>query len=134
MNLEQQVTSLELAKHLRELNIAQKSLFYWVISYENKEQNQAIPLIQYDCKSYDHEHIHENYYMTTWSAFTACELLEMLPSWSDVAKRDKNDYIARVFDKSSSEKNYHSFAENAPDALAKMLIHLIEYKLMELKQ
>lgn len=64
MNLQQQCLSLDLAKRLKELNIAQESLFYWSNNHEW--------LIEYnDRLSID---FYEHY-----SAFTAGELMEIFP-------------------------------------------------------
>jgi hypothetical protein len=125
MNLEKQVTSLDLSKHLKELGVNQESLFYWRVNHDGFEDDKKII---FSPGVFHNNAVTLNIF---YSAFTASELLEMLPMWSDLAKRDKNDYIARVFDKSYDEKSYHSFAETASDSFAKMIIHLIENKLIE---
>ena len=65
MNLESQVTSLELSKKLHELGVKQESLFYWY-----KDNNEW--LLDYNERLLIE--FRENY-----SAFTASELLELLP-------------------------------------------------------
>src|SRR5271157_5159686 len=61
MNLEKQVTSLELSKKLKELGIKQHSIFWW-------NQNEI-------CCSEPSENYNGEY----WSAFTTAELLDLLP-------------------------------------------------------
>ncbi len=75
MNLESQVTNLELSKRLKELNIPQESLFYWECSedwYGHSSTKKNI--ITYDKNVY----VPSDGY-TWYSAFTAAELLAMLP-------------------------------------------------------
>lgn len=116
MKLEDQVCSLELSKKLFELGVKQESLFCWRCIEEESV------FITWNGKFT----IGDSY-----SAFTASELLESLPIWSDISKRDENDYMCRVFEK-DTDINHNSFDDNPCDALAKMLIHLIENKIIEI--
>ncbi len=126
MKLEDQVCSLELAKRLKELGVKQNSLFYWRDSLYN--QGVFIPeKILYNPNTF-HENavtIYEYY-----SAFTVSELMMMLPVMTDITKRS-NDYHCRYFYENSTKID-HSFDIKSADCLAKMLIHLLENKLMEL--
>ena len=107
MNLSDQVVSLDLAKKLKDLGVKQDSLFYWTIGgvVYRGEMPFWLP---------------ENP-----SAFTASELGELLPLWFECAKREKQDWTCRFFDKKSN-LYHHSFAVIMVDAMAKILIHLIE--------
>lgn len=71
MNLEQQCISLDLAKRLKELKIPQKSLFKW--SYY--EKTDAMTNAYFWIVKHLSSAIDENEY----SAFTAAELLQLLP-------------------------------------------------------
>jgi hypothetical protein len=125
MNLYSQVTSLELSKLLKELGVSQKSLFYWI-----KEEE---PYIWYNCQNF-------NYPMNTvkwfYSAFTASELLEMLPDYIDMAgnlKIKKHDVRGEgiTYFVEYGYGYYEHQDKNLSNALAKTLIHLIEQKIIE---
>lgn len=61
MNLENQVTNLELSKKLKYLNIKQESLFYWTVGGVASRLD-ALPILE-----------------SNYSAYTASELMELLP-------------------------------------------------------
>lgn len=114
MKLEQQVTSLELTKRLKELGVKQESAFYW-------HGGLQYPYLVQRPNGSD-----------TISAFTVAELGEMLPAlcktwqningWSCEHWNDKGN----CFD----GKIIHEVTE--ADARAKMLIYLLENKLISL--
>lgn len=131
MNLESQVTSLELSKKLKELGVKQESLFYW-INYDEQYclqyVNDAIGLC-----------ILKDIYKELYSAFTASELLESLPTHikgcnlqiikGNRILREKPEFCCRYYDINIiSEPD-----ENLSNSCAKMRIHLIENKLIEVK-
>jgi len=138
MKLENQVCSLELAKKLKELEVKQNSLFYWIDVFENMEGNE-------ECWQIHHiswlEKEKESYHVT--SAFTCGELGEMLPYYL-VGKGEltiKKNYLR---DKRTGwnvryEKTINCKGEPLPticgdimaNAMALMLIWLIENKMME---
>ena len=122
MNIEQQVCSLELAKRLKELGVKQDSYFWWV----NPEmtENNATQLLADDDRFIN---CHPDLYL---SAFTVAELGEMLPLWWYSGKRKENDYICEVFKRNVTDK-LNSFGDTEANARAKMLIYLIENKLIE---
>jgi len=131
MNLENQFVNLELSKKLKELGVKQESLFYWYYCDENK------PFIEYE------ELLYENIYRTgpdpikICSAFTASELLEMLPfgefgyNFLLIQKDDEYD-ISHAIEDAYIENNIHFLDKNLQNALAKMIIHLIEKQLIEI--
>lgn len=111
MKLEQQVTSLEISKHLQELGVKQESLFLWFWHEEKYE-------IVYKGKFYGNDEL---------SAFTVAELGEIikdtsfrLPEWSGLSwyldERIKNDEDFNI----------------EADARGKMLIYLLENNLITL--
>jgi hypothetical protein len=70
VNIEDQVVSLELSKQLKEIGIKQKSLFWHRTNVGNDENIKLVHCIGlYGIE--DDE---------TWSAFTASELIEILPN------------------------------------------------------
>jgi hypothetical protein len=124
--LEQQVVSLELARRLHELEVKQESLFYWRDRnyIENKEEGYELiysPGTFNECSVTIYDY---------YSAFTASELLKMLPS-------SINDWICRIesnnglweikyCDHHGEKLFWICNHTNIINALAKMLIHLIE--------
>lgn len=70
MNLEEKVCSLELAKKLKELNIEQSSLFVW--EYYD-DQCHGVKFIPYAVVP------HETNNCKLYSAFTASEVISLLP-------------------------------------------------------
>lgn len=134
MKLEDQVTSLELSKKLKELGVKQESMFSWVLDRHDGETyvvdfNDACGLCS---RSYNGSR--EN----AISAFTVAELGEMLPA----RKTDKESgYFEsnkdlsgmwRVYwtDTTTGEwkVDFNEFSE--ANARAKMLVHLLENKLI----
>lgn len=120
MKIEDQVCCLGLSKKLKELGVKQESLFVWETGYE--------PFVRRYDEIINNLHFYKDYY---YLAYSASELLEMLPIWSDISKMDDKDYMCRVFQK-NSDINHHSFDKNPCNALARMLIHLIENKIIEI--
>lgn len=125
MTLESQVCSLDLAKRLKGLGVKQESYFNWAkIKQEPKTSwiidKNAVTLPEVD------------YY----SAFTVAELGEMLP----VRDGDKNFTYKRAYAQEKGfywliyggEDNEKMTANTEADARAKLLIHLLENKLIAL--
>lgn len=128
MKLEDQVCSLELAKRLKELSVKQTSLCFW-----NKYADEF--------ELYSWGNVSAGTFLESYSAFTVAELGEMLPRLIET----KNSEFPFYYNRSSREHSYYKsyyitdagryfhneIAEKEADARAKMLIHLLENKLME---
>lgn len=138
MTLEQQVTSLELSKKLKELGVKQESIWYWYHNHHPKWQLR----LQTDELGMDWE---DNQIVST---FTVAELGEALP------REIKKDSIVRhlrfqkTYSPSSTRKGYvwtvsYEFGEEddidewwifedywEANARAKMLIYLLKNKLI----
>ena len=56
----------------------------------------------------------------------------MLPDWTETIKRASDDWVCIVRHKNNN-RNDHAFDEKEVNARAKMLIYLIENKLIEFK-
>ncbi len=126
MKLEQQVVSLELAKKLKELGVKQESLYWWT-SADNKT-----PILRGWMNDYE-----TNSRWTVYSAFTVAELGEMLPT-------NIEDYYI-IYDR-LVDSSFHVYyekigkrpeilikdqgADTEADARAKMIIYLLENKLI----
>lgn len=127
MNLENQVSSLELSQKLKELGAPQDSLFYI-----NRQTSDI-----YDRHS--KELLGKSVYNeTAWfSAYTVAELGEMLPKKYKQLKHYYDDignkWVSR-FDYGISPTGKHmEYAKTEADCRAKMLIYLIENGLLDPK-
>lgn len=120
MKLIDQVCSLELSMRLKELGVKQSSLFCW---------SEAPSLKKSEYWRIYYKGTNEIHSELDYSAFTIAELGEMLPDWSESRKRAHQDWTCTVRDK-NSDKNWHSFSESEANARAKMLIYLLENKLI----
>lgn len=116
MQIEDQVVSLVLSKKLRELGVKQESYFKW----EERKGGEAM-LFHRKATSCVHKY---------FSAFTVAELGELLPDWTDTTRRGANDWLCRAPDEHEVIKSYYSFSLKEADARAKMLIYLLENKLI----
>ncbi len=157
MNIEMQVTNLSISKRLKELDIKQKSLFYWIRAETDK--NIEAYGLTYISLMFDKK---ENFKEIN-SAFTASELIDMLPHMVDektnepfnnfrfwmtksfivegMVEPKKFIYIVNYKCDSTEcggegawlqrqlTRNIHD--SNLSNALALMIIYLIENKFME---
>lgn len=133
MKLEDQVTSLELSKKLKELGVKQESLFHWV-------KNGAVWYL-YDTPNFSENSYHRNEVEERLgtsddfvSAFTVTELGEML-------QLDKVSDGKIIVERGAASKDWYVSIESdgggvmfvsdtEADARAKMLIYLLENKLI----
>jgi len=128
MKLEQQVSSLQLSKKLKELGVEQDSLFWWIEGTNGDFSLEAESNFMGQPKN-------------PVSAFTVAELGEMLPS---VVIKDGTEYNI-AFVKHRTGKPFYVTLIKAPvskdslndieadteaDARAKMLIYLIKNNLI----
>ena len=135
MKLEQQCCSLELAKKLKELGVKQESYFYWL-------EYKSFPVKPWQLETKESLK-NVNYPEKAISAFTVAELGEMLP-WRIEAKgflytlyQDKGGKPWYWVDYRNGESTYTKFdilaateSDTEADARAKMLVYLIENKLV----
>ena len=123
MKLKQQVTSLELSKKLKELGVEQNSYFAWVLN--NCDANIWDETMW---ESYDGPNKPE----ILACAFTVAELGEMLPlekCFIDIQGNEEDSWYFHVKD----DRGFQMFVEDAEteaNARAKMLIYLLENKLI----
>lgn len=119
MKPEQQVTSLEISKKLKELGVKQNSLFYWQSFNDFKDK----AILSYGKEFSKADSI---------SAFTVAELGELLPNQYVSGKTDLSLYNCWEIE-IGLIKNYNPFQElKEVDARGKMLIYLLENKLIAL--
>lgn len=142
MNLEQQVVSLELAKKLKELGVKQESHFQWEIYFYFgkgrliwEDYHKGMPI-------YDTADVRQYYY---YSAYTVAELGGMLPvrvdsdSFEGYLQSNKDRTISskkvfwNVYYRTVDGIYIHKVtADTEANARAKMLIYLLENKLITL--
>ncbi len=127
MTLEQQVCSLELAKRLKELGVKQESLFYW-----SEQLRKVISREQFlSYEPYDFEKLQDDSFREavdrTYSAFTVAELGEMLGSRINSITYYSN---LKKYCWEKETKPVYVNSDTEADARAKMLIYLLENKLI----
>lgn len=149
MKIEDQVCSLELAKRLKELGVKQDSIIYWLNiqhcvhmkvkddGYTLQEDENGNPMI--DKIDYRTELGNPFVYNidkdNCWCAFTVAELGKMLPdsvvikTFEYFIKSQKKDDEYKIYIEELS-KVIIFFDINEANARAKMLIYLIENKLL----
>lgn len=134
MTLEKQVTNLELSKRLKKLGVKQGSLFYW-----RMVPGMAEPYLrQKDSKWQRWQYPNQHY-----SAFTVAELGEMLPetlgkgfdveqykyaTLDEPYQLEASDYVGTA--QRIPHLVYQAKGKTEADARAKMLIYLLENKLI----
>jgi len=120
MDLENQVTSLELSKRLKELGFKQESLFYWSKNGGQKWKIENSFYFKVDKRA-------------DISAYTAADLGDMLPEY---VEKDEKIYWLKGYKLLEYVENYtyNSLcifrADTEADARAKMLIYLRENNLI----
>lgn len=122
MNLSEQVTNLELSEKLKSLNVKQESLFYYLNMYDGSHH-----ILYIDKLSHTKDH-----YI---SCYTASELLEFYPKfindWIFRIEKYPSEFEVKYCDRNDEKRLCVEFDKNLCNALAKMLIHLIENKIIE---
>lgn len=129
MKIEEQVTSLELSKKLKELRVKQESLFYWK-TYETDQFATATHPKIINFK--EEPGFSEN---SLYSAFTVAELGKLLPDAVETNNTNWTLTTEKAFAGSWTirygwDVTISGKADTEADARAKMLIYLIEHELM----
>lgn len=132
MKLEDQVCSLELAKKLKELGVRQESAFYWQIikkgiCFAGSKPSEKDVVTLERCHEYN-----EDEFVEYVSAFTVAELGELMKGQGMGVTAYSNLIVNEWWIRGGNwivEKQQYDHLETDSkwaDALAKMLIHLIE--------
>ena len=146
MEISKQVVSLDLSKKLKELGVKQESLWYWV-KYDETNENYKDYIVkdwfllpdcgETSCNGEDWAYIKEE----TYSAFTVAELGEMLPYKIPTSEfyltigKGKLEYFVYYVTQNNWQYYYNGISfhnKTEANARAKMLIYLLENKLMEI--
>jgi len=135
MRIDEQVCALALANKLKELGVKQESIFYWHYSVYTKEDFKWE--LQFSLNLHKPFLNPDNFI----SAFTVAELINLLPQENErigfglellnVAKLRGNKYYAACNSIEPSRDEIW-WDNNIANAIAAMLIYLIENKLMEM--
>lgn len=129
MKLANQVVSLELAKRLKELGVKQESYFYWIYTDGVLPDGTRDKIVAGNTLGDSHWELGGE--QDTYSAYTVAELGEMLPPGIAYMCRENDNkwFCASVPYKVNPATN---ISNTEADARAKMLIYLLENKLITL--
>ena len=135
MKLSRQVCSLEPAKKLKKLGVKQESVWYWQRKYFKENKNGCFSLTDEKIFILKRESYSGGEF---YSAFTVAELGEMLPSIDVFTYKNskQNGYLClyKPFTMGARMKaECAKFGKTEADARAKMLIYLIESKLIKVE-
>lgn len=139
MKLEQQVTSVELSKRLKELGVKQESLFYWSSKIKHENTGDGFKRVDDVWNLEANGFVYPTGREHCLSAFTVAELGEMLPDnfcdilnpyWLTCEKVGKWEIgYVNAHNQIHSAQSFE--ADTEADARAKTLIYLIENNLVE---
>lgn len=137
MKLEDQLSSLEPSKRLKELKVKQESLWYWYKTRNNKWQLALEDGTATDDggKSTFHHGYRFDLSKKLYSAFTVAELGEMMPKEANgfelrciklAGYKDNKWQVAYWEISHEDEVRFEEYVGTEADARAKMLIHLVK--------
>ncbi len=130
MKIGKQVTSLELSKKLKELGIKQESYFYW---WQPLEDDKHWELVVFKELPSGFQQPNESVENRRASAFTVAELGELLPHAINYAElschKDETKWIIHY-----GIREIEIVGKTEADARGKMLVYLLEKKLISEKQ
>jgi hypothetical protein len=122
MKIEQQVTSLEISKRLKELAVKQEGIFHWFDRAEVNAFKGEPPLLLQEIQDTNPHR---------YSSFTVAELGEMLPKFFISGKEEiGGPYFCNDDSVLSKITGILTTADTEADARGKMLIYLLENKLI----
>lgn len=129
--MEKYVCSLELAKELKELGIKQESEFYWIWNTVLKK-GEGLNFRKQTRSYKDFGDVKSRGCIKYYSAFTVGELGEKLPDWCASFNHKQSEKIRKWRCEADSEQICLTiqFADTEANARAKMLIYLLENKLI----
>lgn len=143
MKLEDQVASLELCKKLKELGVRRESVFYWCRGIRHRDFGLTGWCLRGNKFVDENEAIIEKFEKI--SAFTVAELGEMLPRevrGFDLLIRPADGSTPLKWHIGYVENDYEGYdyrferqaSDNLANAMARMLIHLIEQGIVNPKE
>ena len=123
MKLEKQVCSLELAKKLKELGVKTPSIFHWEMVKGPYRRNGGTWELSSDDR-------HPDLPDYVCSAFTVAEMGELLPIKFEQSKWEKEFIVRFPVGHDLYRAGIRQFGKTEADARAKMLVYLLENKLI----
>lgn len=119
--IQKHVTSLELSKKLKDLGVKQESYFYWSNAMDGMWRLENRQFFAIDRRR-------------DISAFLASELGEMLPDIETIVEKRGYSWIVYQYPAGIDNGGYRHLEEEKTlqDAMAKMLIYLLENKFISL--
>ena len=144
MTIENHVTSFELSKKLFELGV-KKPLYMWVIATHEKE-SEIKPHIQLNHGEEYRKNVlvTDGWSLTTYPAFLTTELTEILPNHFLIDGKTCCFLEINSDDSAPWHVNYENHAVNMrylrfsddflSNAIAKMVVHLIENNIIKVKE
>lgn len=140
MKLKDQVSSLKLAKRLKELGVKQESAFYWKHNTKALREGKVIDADEWVLTHYGQPYSVGDIYHV--SAFTVAELGAMLPTTIEMKNQDLRLVVEAdqmgagtgwgVGYKSPSRQTFplYEIDDTEADARAKMLVYLLDNLLL----
>lgn len=125
MKIENQVTSLELSKKLKELGVKQESISGWRLRHITDGNNERLSsewVVTTD--GFIRDWVGDE----SFSAFTVAELGEMLPTF-EAHKNSRKEYIVSY--RFGDDVSWTEIEDTEANARAKMLIYLLENNLIK---
>lgn len=123
MDIQKQVISLEIARKLKKFGVKQESIWAWV---DFNLMGGVWELMDSD--------VYKNTKIKQISAFTVAELGEMLPRgyYSVCDYNDNPNWICWKFNEGKEKNKEKEMASTEANVRAKMLIYLLENRLIKL--
>jgi len=141
MEIEDQVCSLDQAKHLKELGVKQDSFWYWeirVFLLKRPDFLKDLPIINLVDRDSEKKENWKHYRFEYYSAFTVAELGLLLPRYAESYRIATDKFSCKFCELEEDKKGNPIYGKptikvsgTEADARAEMLIYLIENKLME---
>lgn len=135
MNLKAQVTSLELSKRLKELGVKQKSQFVYARFWSARKDvpiEMQWNLVLDEPNAYDTTLTSEFYDIV--QAYSVAELLEIEPALCYGLRKGEEGWGHLAINYKEHTTVLQGYWETCADAVAAMLIHLIEQNLLDPKK
>ncbi len=130
--IQSHIVNFDLSKRLHELGVKKESIFYWGKGdYQDKDKIWILPF--QDEENWPHDEIYPAYIAAEILGMLPCHIIDGKVFWLDISKYDTKQYY-KIFYASYERYYLNNFEfqdDNLCSALAKMLIYLIENKLVD---
>jgi hypothetical protein len=136
MKLENQVCSLDLSKKLKELGVVQESAFYWCIGGAGEAHLLGCGLEHYERNGKYGDYYKAEDYLDEFkfAAFTVAELGVALPLYIKHSRSDDGTWFSTATVDSLGFRANSGYDDTEANARAKMLVYLIENKIITVEE